>query len=64
MEVRGIQCDVCGATILTGVKLRGDKRAAIERGRIRPSYRIDFCDKCFESMMKFCKREALESEAK
>lgn len=46
-EFHGYKCDICGAVIITGVTISGNKIQAIQSDSRRCAYRFDICDDCF-----------------
>lgn len=47
-EIHGYKCDLCGATIITGIRLSGNKAQTLDGERRKFPYRFDLCDACFK----------------
>lgn len=46
-EFHGYKCDLCGNTIITGIRITGNKAQDIIGERRKFPYRFDICDRCF-----------------
>ena len=61
-ELHGIKCDACGREVVSGTRIKGDRRQAILNGFTRCAYRIDLCDDCFQRIMTECRSKAFAED--